>query len=278
MSRFPRIASMLALLLLTVLLGLAAGCGGDAAETDAADLESTVEPPVIAEEGILRAGVDKGYPPFASEEDGEVVGLDVDAASALSEQLGLRLEIVDVPVSEIATALAEGDVDVALGALPLDQALLAEASFAGSYLVDGPAFYSSTETTETLSDLRGVSVAVQEASVARWRLVETYGEDAVATYPTLREAFAAVADGEESVVAGDAVVGAYIGRDYPSVRFVSQFGSGVPLGVAVAPGADELEEAVRTALDELAAEGVLETIRAKWVGDLPELETASIDG
>ncbi|MDH4140496.1 MAG: hypothetical protein OEV43_07985, partial [Coriobacteriia bacterium] len=48
-----------------------------------------------------------------------------------------------------------------------------------------------------------------------------------------------------------------------------------PVGVAVKQDATELEDAVRSALDELAAGGVMETIRTKWVGDLPALETAS---
>jgi len=73
------------------------------------------------------------------------------------------------------------------------------------------------------------------------------------------------------------VVGAYIARDHPGVGFAGQFGGAQPLGVSVRKDAVELEAAVRTALDGMAADGVLETIRRKWLGDVPAL-TVSVDG
>jgi len=45
--------------------------------------------------------------------------------------------------------------------------------------------------------------------------------------------------------------------------------------VTVASEATELEQAVRETLDTLAAEGVLDTILRKWVGELPRLEVPS---
>ena len=73
-------------------------------------------------------------------------------------------------------------------------------------------------------------------------------------------------------MAGDAIIGAYIARDFPAVRYAGRIGPASPLAVAVAVDNTALADAVRVALDELAADGVLETIRRKWLGDAPEIQ------
>lgn len=260
---------------LVAVTALVSGCARDVGDEPA--LTPVVEPPVILEAGVLTVGLDTSYPPFASAEDGQIVGLDADVAAALAETLGLRLEVVELGSDGYAEALLDDGVDVALGAIPITEAVLTDVSFAGSYLADGPAFFSATETTETIEALYGKRLGAQEGSEAYWRLQMLYGEDVVAGYPTLREAFQAETDGDLDLVAGDAVVGAYIGRDFPALRYIAQIGDAVPLGVAVAKEAGELEDAVRGALDTLAAGGVLDAIRAKWVGGLPALATPASD-
>jgi polar amino acid transport system substrate-binding protein len=266
---------MLAAALTAVLVaGLLAGCGSE--EPEEAALEPQVEPPVVVEAGVLKVAVDQDYPPFAGEDAGRVVGIDVDVASAIAERLGLEVELVDVEPEDIAERLDSGDVDIALSALPITTAVLADVSFAGSYMTNGPAFFSATETTETVRTLAGKRIGVQAGSIAYWTLAGLYGEDAVVTYPLLKDAIVDAEEGNLDLVAGDAAVTAYIVRDYPSLRFVDQLGYADPLGVAVAKEADELEDAVRATLDELDSDGVLSTIRVKWLGDLPELATAPV--
>ena len=67
--------------------------------------EATVAPPVIGEEGTLRVGVNTENPPLAGMGSGKIIGIDVDIASAIADELGLKVSIVDVgsdPASFIA--------------------------------------------------------------------------------------------------------------------------------------------------------------------------------
>ena len=73
-----------------------------------------VAPPVIGEEGTLRVGVNTENPPLAGMGSGKIIGIDVDIAAALADELGLKLSVVDVG-SDPAGALANGTVDVVLG-------------------------------------------------------------------------------------------------------------------------------------------------------------------
>jgi polar amino acid transport system substrate-binding protein len=253
------------LLVVALAVGLV-GCGGGAPEEEPARTP-VVEPPVIAEEGVLRVGVDMAYPPFAGTANGAKVGIDVDVAAAVAERLGLHLELVDVKPADMTAALDSGEIDIMLGAVPITDAVLANATTAGSYIVDGPAFFaaSSDDTsasvvaTVTPEQIPRMRVGAQASSAAFWELEGEYGEGFVQSFDTLK------------------VVGAYIARDHPGVGFAGQFGDAQPLGISVRKDAVELEAAVRTALDGMAADGVLETIRRKWLGDVPAL-TVSVDG
>ena len=279
MVRLSRIgiASLGVIALFALLAG--AGCS-KATQTK---LEPKIAPPAIKEAGILRAGVDLGYPPFAGADNGKQVGLDIDVASALADQLGLTLSLVDVKPSDAATALADGKVD-AVFSVPFSEAGLANTSLAGSYVTDAPVFFVGTDSTAsvepslTIDALRTQKIAVQEGSAAYWKLASEVGTGTLVVFPTLREAVTAADARDADVVAGDALVIGYIVRDFPNVHFAGQLEPAVPLGVGVLPDNADLSTAIRGALDALAADRVLDAIRTKWVDGLPKLAAAvSVD-
>lgn len=256
---------------------LAFGLIGCEPKTEEPELVPVVEPPVIGDAGVLKVGVDLSYPPFAGTDDGVNAGIDIDVAAAIAERLGLRLEVVDVKPSGMASALGDGTVDVMLGAVPITDAVLADVTTAGSYIIDGPAFFTTTPAegsevaTLTIEQVASLRVGAQTGSAAFWALEAELGEGAVTGFDTLKGAFDALKAGDVDVIACGAVIGAYIARDYPGIAFAGQFGDAQPLGIAVRKDAAELEAAVRGTLDAMAADGVLQTIRRKWVGDLPQL-------
>lgn len=265
---------MVAAVLAIALVASLAGCQKQVEEPA---LTPLIEPPVIAEAGVLKVGLDLSYPPFAGTDKGTQAGIDVDVAAAIAERLGCRLEVVDVKPSAMASSLSGRAIDIMLGAVPITDAVLADVATAGSYIIDSPAFFTrvSAESSETapitLEQSASLRIGAQRASAAFWALEYEHGEGAVAAFDTLRGAFDALEAGDVDVVASSATVGAYIARDYSGIEFAGQFGDAEPLGVAVAKDAVELEAAVREVLDGMAADGVLDTIRRKWVGDLPQL-------
>ncbi|MHB8050481.1 MAG: substrate-binding periplasmic protein [Coriobacteriia bacterium] len=258
-------------------VALVASLAGCQQQVEEPTLTPTVEPPVIAEAGVLRVGVDLSYPPFAGTDKGVQAGIDIDVAAAIAERLGCRLEVVDVKPAAMAPSLNAKTIDIMLGAVPITDAVLADVATAGSYVTDGPAFFTraSADSSETplitLEQSASLRIGAQSASASFWALEYAHGEGVVTGFDTLRGAFQALDAGDVDVVASSATVGAYIARDYPGIVFAGQFGDAEPLGVAVAKDAVELEAAVRAALDGMAADGLLQTIRHKWVGNLPQL-------
>jgi polar amino acid transport system substrate-binding protein len=257
---------------LALMLVGSAGCKPDAVEKP----QPKVAPPAIKAAGTLRVGVDLATPPYAGVDLGKKAGIDVDVAAAVAEQLGLEVAYVDVKPSDAATALAQGKADVVLS-VPFVGSGSSQVTLAGTYITSAPAFFVTTEGTAsvepsiTIDTVAVPKVGAQAESQAFWMLTDQLGPDAVQSYGSLRDAIEALDAGTAELVAGDALVGAYIIRDFPQVSFAGQVGPGVPLAAAVALENTTLADGVRGALDQLAADGVLQFVRTKWVGELPEL-------
>lgn len=238
-------------------------------------LEPKIAPPALSQAGVFKAGVDMSTPPFAGK-DGSAAGIDVDVASAVAERLGLKVELVDVKPSEAASALADGSVDAVLS-VPMTGADLSQLSVAGAYITDVPALWIASDTTAsiepslTLDSMPAEPTAVQTSSEAYWVLESEFGTATISEFDSLRDALDALDRGDVGLAAGDALVGAYIARDFPRVRYAGRLAAPYPLGIAVAVDNTALSDAVRGALDDLAADGVLDNVRRKWVGELPKL-------
>ena len=272
------------LLVVFALCALVAQFGVGCSQPKKAELQPKIAPPAIKEVGTLRAGIDVGYPPFGGTDKGQNAGIDVDVAAALAERLGLKLTVVPVEASNAATELAKGTIDVAMS-VPFSDEALSNLSVAGSYISDAPAFFVATDGTASVDPTMTVdklpmlpaSVGVQKGSVAYWMLTRSLGPESVKKFSSLRAAMKALDSGDVPIVAGDALVAAYIARDYPKVHFAGQLQPAVLLGVAVLPENTMLADSARETLNGLAADGVFDAIRGKWVGGLDKLKTAPSD-
>jgi polar amino acid transport system substrate-binding protein len=251
---------------LVTLVALLAGCAGG---IGSATLSPRLSPPVIARPGVLRAAIDLSYPPFGGTVKGQQVGLDVDVAAAIADRLGLTLEIVNAKPDAAAALAKSGKVDIVLGALTVEQAVSLQLAYAGTYLTDSSAVFASNVASLAVGDLSSKRIAVQNGSTSYWLMADAYGEESLVVMPTLLEAMRAVGAGKADVVAGDALVAAYIGRGIPALKYGGQLAPAFPVGVGVTQDKAKLETEVRATLDKLSSEGVLETLRRKWAGDLP---------
>ena len=206
-----------------------------------------------------------GSPPLAGSpsSSSKIVGIDVDVAAALADQLGLKLEIVDVGTDPEA-ALKEGKVDVAMG---IGSEI--EVSFwrSPAYLPKGVALFSTSANATVPTKASSPKIAAQVSSTSSWQVTNEFGQDALVSENDLKSAFAALADGSAQYVAADAVIGMYAahsgGYDAQIVALMQQPG-GYCVGVLEAN--TELQAAVKDALAALTDGGIVSVIEKKWLG------------
>ena len=215
--------------------------------------------------GVLTVAVDPSYPPYAGTSGGKLAGLDVDIAAALADDLGLKVRFVDMDRGKLKALVTSPTADLALSGLTTSQIVAAGGSPGGIYAFDGPMLFTSKPATLTLDDLGGERMGAQERSEAWWRLRDVYGQD-VSSFNTLRDAFGALTQDRLDVVAGDALVGGYISRDFRGVTPAGVI-TGAPVEVVVLGTQPALSEAVAKSLLGMEANGLLEALRSKWGGD-----------
>ena len=58
--------------------------------------DQAVSNSALKSSGTLRVGVNASNAPYAAESSGSIVGIDVDIAAAIADEMGLKLELVDV--------------------------------------------------------------------------------------------------------------------------------------------------------------------------------------
>ncbi|MDR2107919.1 MAG: transporter substrate-binding domain-containing protein [Coriobacteriales bacterium] len=264
--RMTRAAALVAVLLAASLaLG---GCAGATGSKQQA-LTPTVDVPAVHAAGVLKVGVDSAHAPYAGTSKGKIVGIDVDVASALAEQLGLKVEIVDMVGKSPDDLLADGSVDVVMD-VEQSGSNVTQGKTVGPYLLSGPALFAKTRSNEVpeldIQTLSGTKISAQKDSLSAWTVDELIGKGTASSVATLADALKAVNDGASTYAAADAIVGSYLAIEYQDISCVKILGT--PIGVYCAVAADNgtLADALTGALRELRDNGELVVIISKWLG------------
>ena len=83
----------------------------------------TYSPPgnIAAHPGSLLLAVPPDSPPYSYKDgNGSFLGLDIEVAQAVCDQLGVELQILEFEARELVTAVWHGKADLALGWIPVD--------------------------------------------------------------------------------------------------------------------------------------------------------------
>ena len=169
----------------------------------------TVSASALGKAGVLRVGVNSASAPLAGQatSSSRIVGIDVDVASYLADQLGCKVEIVDVG-NDPATALANGMVDVVLGVEVTDDEVQYWRS--PTYIQTGVALFGTESETAVPTVDSAPQIAAQASSKSSWRVTNLYGDASLVAQDDLKSAFASVEQGAVRYVAADAVIGTYV--------------------------------------------------------------------
>ncbi len=220
-------------------------------------------------EGVLTVGINAQNSPYGgTNASNETVGLDVDIAAALADELGLKLQIVDVN-SNGKSALSGRLVDVTLGATKSGS--ITTVSYSSAYIDDGTALFalkSNAGKSVAESDFTGAQVLALPDSDGARKITETLGDKAVITCNTLQEGFSSLENGAARYLVCDAVVGNYFARSYSDIVCVGFLDSASvrPVYAATLTSNAELTAAVNKALTTVQTNGIESVIVKKWLG------------
>jgi polar amino acid transport system substrate-binding protein len=253
---------------MAVALAILSGCAGTTGTKQAA-LTPQVNPPAVKEAGVLRVGVDIAHAPFAGSSKGSIVGIDVDVAQAMAEQLGLKATIIDMAGQSPDDLLANGTVDVVMD-VEQSGSQVNTGKLVGPYVFSGPALFTKTRSTEVpdidIKTLAGSKIAAQKDSLSAWTVDELIGKGTSSAKDSLADALKAVNDGSSTYAAADAIVGSYLAVDYDNLSCVKILGTPIGVYCAVAASNNALAESLMNAMRTIRENGELSVIMSKWLG------------
>lgn len=273
-------ASVLAALACAFCLAMGlAGCSGQSEEYTPALKDATVSSPVIGEDGTLRVGVTgEQSAPFTLSSNGEVVGLDVDMAAAIADQMGLKLQIVNVE-SDGETAIANGEIDILMSQVSDSTSSL---WLSDPYVPTAIALFAGSDVTEAPTRESAPLIAAQGSSTSAWAVSTAYGDSCLVSSGDLMSAFSSVEEGQAQYVAADAVIGTYAAL-YQNVDMhpIALFEQPGGYCIGVSSENTDLQQAVTDALSAITSGGIADVISTKWLGtaldlsSLPVVESAT---
>ena len=243
--------------------------------------QTSVPASALHKAGTLCVGVNAQAGPLAGQSTttAEIVGIDVDVASYLGDQLGLKVEIIDVG-NDPATALEEKTVDVVLGVSNADADLQAWRS--SPYLGAGVALFAPSGQNQVPTIASKPRIAAQDRSTPASRVMTLFGEESLVNCADLEAAFNALSKNSVAYVASDAVVGTYAAyRNGADVHIVAMLQDPIGYCAAVSQSNTALQSALSDALNKMVSGGVMNIIQNKWYGtsidlsSLPVIKSAS---
>lgn len=228
----------------------------------------------IKESGKMVVGLDDSFPPMGfRDENGDIVGFDIDLAKEAAKRLGVEAEFKAVDWDGVILSLKNGMIDVIWNGLTITPEREASIDFSRPYLENSQSIVvQANSDVKTKADLAGKVVGVQLGSSAV-SAVESEPE-VLASFEELRkysnntEALMDLQTGRIQAVVLDVIVGRYYISQRPGkFKVLSEDFGGEKYGVGIRSGSDSFRKALNQALADMIADGTAAKISEKWFGE-----------
>ncbi len=234
--------------------------------------QQTVKDTALNSAGTLRVGVDASSAPYATESSGQIVGINVDIAAAIADQLGLKLELVDVG-SNSTKAFTSENVDIVMGVQSENSAYW----LSDSYMSSAVALFATDKNATAPASSGSFKIAAQSSSMSAYEVTDKYGEKVLTSSPDLSTAFTSLQNKSVDYVAADSIIGAYIARSSgASVYPIALLQDPVKYSVAVSSTNTELQSAIKGALSTINKNGLVSVVMNKWLGNTTNLSSLNV--
>ncbi len=242
---------------------------GASADTTNAQADNSLQK--VKDSGKLVLGLDDTFAPMGfRDENGHVVGFDIDLAAEVASRMGVELEIKPIEWSSSILSLNKGDVDVLWNGVTINEARKQQINFSKPYLNNRLVIVKAIDdnTINSKEDLKGKVLGVQVGSNDEALTADPSSKDAkeIRRYDVNVNAFLDLQAKRIDAVIIDEVAAQYYISD-KKAPFVVVDNS--PLteelyGVGVRKTDGQLLAEIDRILDEMKADGKAAEISQKW--------------
>ena len=205
------------------------------------------------------------FPPYEYHEGDEVVGIDVDIASAIAEELGMELKVEDMAFDSIIPAVTSGKADIGAAGMTVTPDREESVAFTDTYAHATQVIIVKEDSDITgPDDLVGKTIGVQLGTTGD--LYATDIEDAtVEQYNKGFEAVQALTQDKIDAVIIDGEPAKEFVAESEGLKILDEAFTEEDYAIAVAKDNTELVDKINDALATLKESGNLDEIIAKYI-------------
>ena len=237
------------------------------ATSDTASAEvTTVEP------GKLIMSTNAAFPPYEmTADDGSFEGIDVEIAGAIAEKLGLELQIDDMDFDAALLAAQTGKSDMVMAGVTVTEDRQTVMDFSNTYAT-GIQVVIVPEDSDiaSIDDMTGKMIGVQRGTTGDLYCSASvedggFGEENVTPYDNGLTAVQALMNGQvDCVVIDNAPAQEFVAAN-PGLKILDTEYANEEYAIGVAKGNTQLLDAINGALEELQADGTVQSIVDKYI-------------
>lgn len=275
-----------ALLLGTAMMLSLAACGSSASvsestassETSSSEAASSEASAETAGElttvtpGKLTMSTNAAFPPYEMTDDnGNYVGIDIEVAEAIADKLGLELQVDDMDFDAALLAAQTGKSDMVMAGVTVTEERQTVMDFSNTYAT-GIQVVIVPEDSDiaSIEDMTGKMIGVQRGTTGDLYCSASvedggFGEENVTPYDNGLTAVQALVNGQvDCVVIDNAPAQEFVDAN-PGLKILDTEYANEDYAIGVAKGNTALLDAINGALEELQADGTVQSIVDKYI-------------
>lgn len=200
-----------------------------------------------------------GFAPYEYYNGQEIVGIDVDIAKEIANEMGKELEIKDVNFDSILNEVKFDRGDFAVAGLTITEERAEEVDFSIEYTTTKQVIIVRKDSKiNTLEDLHGKKFSIQTGSLPDLQVQEDYDDVEIINTSTVLASVQDVKEGKADFTATDEIPAKNILAENPELRILEEPLVESSFGIAVKKGNTELLNTINKVLERLIAEGKIE--------------------
>ena len=246
---------------------VASSVASSAASSEAASTSAAAGELTTVEAGKLTMATNAAFPPYEMTTDaGEFEGIDIDTAKAIAEKLGLELQIDDMDFDAALLSVQQGKADIVMAGVTVTDERKAVMDFSDSYAT-GIQSIIVPEGSDIASpdDLAGKTIGTQRGTTGYIYCSDDFGDENVVAYDDGLTAVQALNNGQvDAVVIDNAPAKEYVAAN-PGLKVLETSYAEEDYAIGMNKDNTALVEAVNAALEELKADGTLQSIVDKYI-------------
>lgn len=216
----------------------------------------------------ITVGTDATYPPMEfKDENGKLVGYDIDLAGEIGKEMKVAVEFKDIAFDKIFEALEANEIDAIMSSVTITEERKIKYNFSEPYINAGQvmvALRSDQQTRWTTDNLAGKRVGVQKGTTSEEEALKYVSKNLVTAFADYSLAISALNNKGIDVIIVDLTAAKGLVDKNPNLQIISDPFTNEYYGVVFRKTDRKLKSEVDKSIMSLQKRGILNNIKQKW--------------